>query len=118
MPYKDIERRRAYGRAYNKEYEKQHPQRRRESNDAYKARIKAEITAYKVERGCYICKEGDPVCLDLHHRDPQQKELNPANMWNRGWGPPRVAAELAKCDVICANCHRKLHRKEREAVTD
>lgn len=27
-----------------------------------------------------------------------------ANMWS--WHPDRVRTELAKCELVCANCHR------------
>lgn len=113
MPHKDLEQRRAYGRSYMKEWEKRNPQRRRQFNEEYKARIRRLVCEYKSARGCIQCGESHIACLDLHHRDPKQKEIDPSNMIKRGWGPERVKLELDKCDVICANCHRKLHWEER-----
>jgi hypothetical protein len=57
------------------------------------------------------CGESDPVCLDFHHRDPSIKSFEIA----RGVkcrSLEAVQAEIAKCDVVCANCHRKRHAKE------
>ena len=36
----------------------------------------------------------------------------------RGWGRKRVLAELAKCEVLCANCHTKLHARARRDGMD
>ena len=75
------------------------------------------ISALKVA-GCKACGEKHPACLDFHHRDPATKTRGArdgcvAQMAGRG----RVAmmlAEIEKCDLICSNCHRKLHHAGRE----
>ena len=64
---------------------------------------------YKAEHGCLICKENHPAALDFHHRDPAMKETDMAYIVKRGWGKKRILAEIAKCDILCANCHRKAH---------
>ncbi len=70
------------------------------------------INTYKAEHGCTRCPERDPACLDFHHRDGEQKEATISLVVWR-WSLERLKVELAKCDVTCANCHRKLHRDER-----
>lgn len=48
-----------------------------------------------------------PVCaMDLDHRPGEDKAITPSAMVARGWSDERVQAEIAKCDVVCANCHR------------
>ena len=70
------------------------------------------IEDYKSKRQCERCGESDIRCLDLHHRDPSEKEVEIARIARaKGWKQERILAELAKCDVVCANCHRKIHRK-------
>ena len=65
--------------------------------------------------GCIQCGEQDPSCLDFHHRNGKQdKEGHIGRIRKFGW--VRLRAEIAKCDVLCANCHRKHHRDERQAV--
>ena len=68
------------------------------------------ITSYKSARGCCICGELRPACLDLHHRDSSTKlfELSLA----RDMSFEKIDDELRKCDVLCANCHRILHAEE------
>ena len=72
---------------------------------ADKQRLIAEARAV----GCHFCGELEPVCLDFHHRNPAEKVFNIASCGNGGITVEMVAAEIAKCEVVCANCHRKLH---------
>lgn len=67
------------------------------------------IVAYKVATGCADCGENHPVVLDLHHRNRSEKhpqlKSNGSRLERLSWDV--IAAELEKCDVLCANCHRK-----------
>lgn len=45
--------------------------------------------------------------LDLHHTDPNEKDLNFKSM--RGWSEERLIKEAAKCILLCSNCHREEH---------
>jgi hypothetical protein len=63
---------------------------------------------------CERCGFSDWRALDFHHRDPQQKSLEVANLV-RGNSLDIIKAEIAKCSVLCANCHRITHFEEREA---
>ena len=47
--------------------------------------------------------------FDLHHRDPALKEVNMNSLQDKAWA--RVLAELEKCDLLCANCHRIAHHE-------
>ena len=62
--------------------------------------------------GCIKCGEKDPACLDFHHRNGKADKLGHIGVIRR-LGIDRLYAELVKCDVLCANCHRKHHRDER-----
>lgn len=61
---------------------------------------------------CSIC--GYKKCinaLEFHHVDPSQKEFGIAhNGFCRSWD--KLQAELQKCILVCANCHRELHSKQ------
>lgn len=57
-----------------------------------------------------MCGESDIRCLDFHHRDPATKLSGINKMIRDNYSMEVVEAEIAKCDVICANCHRKLDR--------
>lgn len=63
---------------------------------------------YKSTLFCKICGEDHPACLDFHHRNPNEKEFVISSSVN-ALKREKFLEEIAKCDVLCANCHRKLH---------
>ncbi len=69
-------------------------------------RIRSEISDYKHERGCACCDETEPVALDFHHPN-DDKEFNIGQQI--GLSEAKIWEEIAKCVVVCANCHRKIH---------
>lgn len=69
---------------------------------------------YLADKKCGRCGESHPSCLDFHHRDPSMKVVNVSQSVNRCWSIEKILKEVAKCDILCANCHRKLHYKERD----
>jgi hypothetical protein len=62
----------------------------------------------KVQLGCSRCPENHPSCLDFHHCD-EEKEFCISDMINEKHSEEKILAEIAKCEVLCANCHRKEH---------
>lgn len=56
---------------------------------------------------CKYCEEKHPACLDFHHRNADEKRFVIAS--NKKKNKDVLLEEIAKCDVVCANCHRKLH---------
>jgi hypothetical protein len=65
---------------------------------------------------CLDCKECfHPVCMDFDHRDPSTKVQDIARMIGAPW--EKTLAEIAKCDLICANCHRIRTKRRRHGVT-
>lgn len=55
--------------------------------------------------GCTQCSEKEPAVLDFHHLG--DKDVNVSTML--AMSRIRILAEIAKCIVLCANCHRKVH---------
>ena len=113
MPTANIEKLRKYRRdwyARNKEHAKAKvAQRERE--------MRKWLDDYKATLHCASCPEDHPACLDFHHRDGATKDDSIANLMQHGCGRKRILAEIAKCDVLCANCHRKLHDIERRLAS-
>jgi hypothetical protein len=43
--------------------------------------------------------------MDFDHREPGMKRHGVTRMVGRA-GAAAILAEVAKCDIVCANCHR------------
>lgn len=82
---------------------------------ARRRRLRAWVNERKRERGCQRCGVTDPAVLDFHHRDPVEKEQAVGEMVTYGHGRASLKAEMEKCDVVCANCHRRLHHTAPES---
>lgn len=59
---------------------------------------------------CVDCGEPDPVVLEFDHRPGTKKCFNLADAVRRRRCASSILAEIAKCDVRCANCHRRVTR--------
>ena len=104
---------------YNAEHHKKWLQERYKDPE-YRDKVKAQVRErqdsitkwfkeYKLSLKCEICGESHPACLDFHHRDPEEKDIEIARAVNRGRSIEKIKQEIDKCQVLCANCHRKLH---------
>lgn len=74
---------------------------------------RAKLADIKAERGCCVCGERHPACLEFDHCDPTQKVREVGKMADNACSWESIMAEVAKCDVLCSNCHRKRHYNER-----
>jgi hypothetical protein len=62
------------------------------------------LVQYFSDHPCVDCGEADPMVLEFDHRG--DKSFNIAKgLRDRGWDD--LLEEIAKCDVVCANCHRR-----------
>lgn len=97
---------RAYGREH---YQRNRPaylakaDRRREVE---RPKVRALIDEYLRDHPCVECGCSDITVLEFDHRDPSEKDLAVGELARISeW--PRILREIEKCDVRCANCHRR-----------
>lgn len=64
---------------------------------------------FKKTLKCQKCGMTHPATLDFHHRDGATKEAEINRMVASKLSKQKIMDEIAKCDVLCANCHRILH---------
>jgi len=76
-------------------------------NKDQRKRIKEKINNLKQILGCSSCKENMPYCLVFHHLSDKDQEIS--KMLANNLGKEKLAFEISKCIVLCANCHRKHH---------
>lgn len=97
---------------YQKEHKKETTGTKRKRRDV----VREFINQYKSKHFCIICKENDPIVLDFHHRNMEDKELEVGNAVKDGWSIEKIKKEIDKCDLLCANCHRREHYKRKHAT--
>jgi hypothetical protein len=101
------------------------------SEDVFSSRAKgtsrylARKTAYREEQIKLLANVRTVPCLDcggtfpffvmqFDHRDPIEKRYMVSQMVGRT-GTERILAEVAKCDIVCTNCHRERTYQRRSA---
>jgi hypothetical protein len=125
MPLKDPEARRAYQREYMKRYFANNPQRKAEylarvaaNNERYGQERRQWVAEYLLSHPCIDCGETDPDVLDFDHVRGK-KLFCIGRAVQGGYSMTSLVAEVAKCEVRCANCHRKVTRqRERSGVVE
>ena len=74
----------------------------------YRQSMRDRVAEYKLGKGCEACGfEAKHSCqLDLDHIDPSTKTYKGSHRsYDPGWSWERIQAEIAKCTVLCKNCH-------------
>ena len=94
--------------AYDNKWYHDHPHRKaqiRARNDEQILRNVETIIAYLKTHPCIDCNEDDLLVLEFDHR--YGKRDNVANMAQCAVSTETLVNEIKKCDVRCANCHRR-----------
>jgi hypothetical protein len=85
------------------------------NRDAYLERARARgiavrnervafLIEYFAEHPCVDCGESDPVVLEFDHLEDKAFNIS-EGLRDRSW--QSILDEIKKCDVVCANCHRR-----------
>ena len=113
MPLKDREKR----REYHKEYMRRWYVKNKSKHIAYvrnrDKKIKDWFKDYKKSLQCEDCGENHPACLDFHHVNPKEKSFALGRA-NKFLSVKLLENEIAKCRLLCSNCHRKEHYRQKE----
>lgn len=66
---------------------------------------------FKSTLKCNRCGFSHPAALVFHHKDPKHKDFNVST---KRFGSIKILErEIAKCEVLCSNCHLIHHYEEK-----
>lgn len=102
-------------RRYTKDHYRRNIDVYKERNRRRQMRIKTELRGlildYLKGHPCVDCGESDPVVLEFDHVRGRKKNVV-SYMIRSAYLPSAVFEEISKCDVRCANCHRRRTAKQ------
>lgn len=81
--------------------------------DLYKAqkrhriKVRTKIFEFLSDKKCADCGETDPVVLEFDHISRSSKFKTIAKMLSGHYAWSSVMKEIDKCEIRCANCHRR-----------
>lgn len=81
------------------------PQRRR-------AAARAAVMTRLLRYSCHSCGESDLDVMEFHHILAKHRKVS--RLVSGGWSAEAVEAEMARCEVLCVNCHRRVTASLRE----
>lgn len=73
--------------------------------------MKRKLMELVEQVSCKKCGFFDQRALCFHHRDSKEKEFDIKWALTHGYSLETMLEEAKKCDVLCINCHTKLHYK-------
>lgn len=85
----------------------------KDRNDLYKAqkkhriKVRSMLFSFLSTKVCIDCGENDPIVLDFDHIDRNNKFKTVAKMLSGHYSWLSVYREISKCEIRCANCHRR-----------
>lgn len=79
----------------------------RRANKKSRRKKSQKVFDYLFENPCIDCGEADVRVLDFDHVRGE-KVMAVRNLLSRSANLEKIFAEIAKCEVRCANCHRRV----------
>lgn len=79
--------------------------RKKKNQSSVISKSKEYIWEYLNNNPCVECGESDPIVLEFDHIDSKLKFNNVSELMK--YSVEVVKKEIKKCQVLCANCHRR-----------
>lgn len=92
-----------------------HKRRVYERTVKMRALARQHVLTHLETHHCVDCGESDPIVLEFDHVRGD-KVANISRMVSGGAELAAIEAEIDKCEVRCANCHRRVTHKRRIAA--
>lgn len=95
-----------YAEHYAK-YKSLYQNRASERRTRLRSEFRTNMLAYLSNKTCIVCGESDIRVLELDHLDPSAKNFTISQAVKLGRSWEEVLLEIKKCQVLCANCHKR-----------
>jgi len=118
MPFKDPDKRREYQRNYHKKWYQSNADKRRAQVRLRRKQVREKLQMIKAQGQCVECGLSGDIAtwaLDYHHINHKDKLASISFLVGNGYSWKKIEKEIAKCELICSNCHRIRHYKEHKA---
>tara|TARA_B110000285_G_scaffold231656_1_gene300861 strand:+ start:1031 stop:1522 length:492 start_codon:yes stop_codon:yes gene_type:complete len=115
LPFKDASKRKSYQKKYHQGWYAENGDHRKQQVANRRRKLKQRFAEYKQSLECHNCGlsgKDNQWALEHHHLDPNDKVTTIAHLVTSGYAWDTIMEEVAKCIVICANCHRMEHWEE------
>jgi len=115
---KKANRRSSWCKDCSKSYTAKHYDKRKDqyiaaavvSNRKRREKLRRIKWEYLKGRSCIDCGEKDPVVLDFDHRENKIESIS--RLISQFASIEKIKEEMDKCDIRCANCHRRRTAKQ------
>ena len=101
------EHRKAYYKSHYLKYGEMYRERAKIRRARIKRELQQKMMRYLADKSCLQCGENDTCVLDFDHINPQEKSFSIARATTNGLEWDKILTEISKCQILCANCHRK-----------
>jgi len=115
MPFKDADKRRQYQKDYHERWYRDNGDKRRKQVRERRRKTRDWLADVKKQGECSVCGLSGQIAhwaLEYHHRHGEEKIASISYLVGNGYGRQTIEDEMAKCDLICSNCHRMEHYNE------
>src|SRR5687767_8422871 len=78
----------------------------------HRTKIRSLLLEFLKTKECIKCGEKDPIVLEFDHLVPGKKFKSVSKMMSGHYSWRAIQKEIEKCQVLCANCHRRRTHKQ------
>lgn len=115
MPNTDLIKRRETWNRWYQANKQTHHKRVRDHARRRRIELREWLNSLKEGKSCVRCGFSHPAALDYHHIKGK-KLFHLAVAATVGYAREKILKEIAKCELICANCHRVEHLTKSKGV--
>lgn len=100
-------------RLYNQNCDKEKRNSRKFTSQKLRRELRyLKILQFLKDKKCTHCSETDPVVMEFDHINKNTKIMCVSEMVTLCFSWKKIEAEINKCQILCANCHRRKTAKD------